>query len=183
MIFVRRLSLSPPSRGVGGLQSAWPPPAWPWTGSWSRGWWWRVLQYVKLWVSSPTTVQAGWAGWDLADWDSGTYQVVSEEWQLGRAEREREKGGISSFAVKAHASCRVGTCFFTPVNCQEPGSEPYYYAPTDHLTHLHRSDRYEGQHPGPSVETQWGVTRRYNDIRHLTASLTYDLEDTTTVAV
>ena len=104
MIFVRRPSLSPPSVSVGGLQSAWPPPARSWTGWWSRGWWCRgrVLQYVKLWVSSPTTVQAGWAGWDLADWDSGTYQVVSEEWQLGRAQREREGWNIKF--------CGGGTC-------------------------------------------------------------------------
>ena len=48
-------------------------------------------------------------------------------WTASEREREREKGGISSFAVveadytKAgrHASCRVQTSFFTPVNCQD----------------------------------------------------------------
>ena len=37
-------------------------------------------------------------------------------------EREREKGGISSFALvedRRHASCRVQTCFFTPVNGED----------------------------------------------------------------
>ena len=89
-------------------------------------------------ISTPAAV----CGSDLADWDSGTF---TEEWRAAATvdrrerEREREKGGISSFAVveaRRHASCRVQTCFFTPVNCQDARWEPHYYAPTDNLPHL-----------------------------------------------
>ena len=38
--------------------------------------------------------------------------------------------------ARRHASCRVETCFFTPVNCQDARWEPHYYAPTDNLPHL-----------------------------------------------
>ena len=133
----------------------------------------------------------------------------SEEWRAATGElRERERERERERRVEYQVLRLSGTCklscpdlFLYTSKLSGCWSDPHYYAPTDNLRHLTRwiiswwsfraSDlpRYPGMdRVGVLGDTMTSdvtlhVTRRHNNLRRLTASLTNDLENTTTAAV